>query len=448
MPTVPAFGTMVNDPSLNDRARECAELLVRRLADPELVAEAVARCDRAAQYPFEWGGASLFVGPAGTAVAFQNAARALPAEADYWRELAYRQLAAAARHTCDVPLAQCSMASGTAGLAFAFAQCAVDDPRYRPTLRKLSARLATQVLATPGPRGVNGVTDADYDLINGRAGILAQLCTDWRSDQLVEQAVGSLVDDLVWLCTPTSATGREPWFIPPANYPPLEEYHEDFPHGYVNLGLAHGLPGPLAALSCAVLAGVRHERLPETIQHVAEYVIEFSLAEPDGPHWPTGVGLTDDGAEDRARRPPAAWTWCYGTPGVACALLKAGAALGDDGLRTAAVDAFEGFLRRLDKHSRFPSATLCHGGAGVLAICALFARETGSVLARDKLGLLLEQVLAHCDPALPLGVQELEQPGILLDSPALLSGSAGVALALWSATAPIGSGWERALLIS
>ena len=147
-------------------------------------------------------------------------------------------------------------------------------------------------------------------------------------------------------------------------------------------------------------------------------------------------------------RVPTRTAWCYGAPGIACALLVAAETLGDDGLRAVAIDAFDGVLRRVAAHGGFPSATLCHGTAGVLAMCVRFARDTGSALARRELPVLTEQLLAHCHPDLLLGVQDLEQPGILLDSPGLLTGSAGVALALWSASTPVPARWERALLIS
>lgn len=435
-------------PGLAAEARSCAELLIRRLADPELVAEAVASSQRSARYPFGWGGASLAAGPAGSALAFRYAARVLPGEAADWAARSHEQLVDAVRSTHHLPMVERGLAAGTAGLALTLADCAGDDPRYDTARRALDTKLALQVIEAPTWRNDHGVRDGDYDLVLGAAGILAHLASVPAPDAVVRQAVGVLVDDLVWLCAPPHGGRSQPWFIPPEHYPPLGDHLAHFPHGYVNLGLAHGIPGPLAALCFAASAGYRHDLLLDTIRHVAGYLVAVSFEDEWGRNWGTGVPLTDTGGECWTDRVPTRTAWCYGAPGIACALLVAAETLADDGLRAVATGTFDGVLRRVAAHGGFPSATLCHGAAGVLAMCVRFARDTGSVLARRELPVLTEQLLAHCHPDLLLGVQDLEQPGILLDSPGLLTGSAGVALALWSASTPVPARWERALLIT
>ncbi|MDQ3989451.1 MAG: lanthionine synthetase C family protein, partial [Actinomycetota bacterium] len=432
-------------PGLAAEARSYAELLIRRLADPDLVAEAVAKSQRSARYPFGWGGASLAAGPAGSALALRYAARVLP-DGD-WAARSDQQLVDAVHSTHELPLVEAGLAAGTAGLALTFADCARDDTRYATARHTLDTKLALQVIEAPKWRSDHGVRDGDYDIVLGAAGILAYLASVPKADAVLRRAIGVLVDDLIWLCAPRPGGQSQPWFIPPEHYP-LDDYQDQFPHGYVNLGLAHGIPGPLAALCFAASAGYRHDLLLDTIRHVATYLVAVSLDDECGRNWSMGVPLTDTGAQRRTGQVPTRTAWCYGAPGIACALLLAAETLADDGLRAVAIDTFDGVLRRVAVYGGFPSATLCHGAAGALAMCVRFARDTGSVLAQRALPALTEQLLAHCDPDLLLGVQDLEQPGILLDSPGLLTGSAGVALALWSASTPIPARWERALLIT
>lgn len=446
--TTPHAPSLLTSPILAVKAKTCAELLTRRLADPDLVAAAVASSEQRARYPFGWGGASLAAGPAGSALAFRYAARAVPGEAAEWAACAHQQILDAVHSTHEIPLAERGIAAGTAGLALTLADSADDDPRYDTTRRTLDRKLALQVIEAPPWRSEQGVRDADYDAVAGAAGVLAYLASSPQPDAMVRQAVDVLVDDLVWLCAPRPDGRGRPWFIPPEHYPPLVDYREHFPHGYVNLGLAHGIPGPLAALCFAAAAGYHDGVLLDTIRRTAGYLLEVSVTDGWGRTWATGVPLTSTGDERPPDHGPTRVAWCYGAPGVACALLAAAQTLADDDLRAAAVDTFEGVVRRMSAHGGLPSATLCHGVAGLLAICVRFARDTGSVLARRAVPTLTEQLLAHCDPGLPLGVQDLEQPGILLDSPGLLAGSAGVALALWSASLPVPARWERALLIS
>lgn len=445
-------------PGLAAEARGCAELLTRRLAEPELVAEAVANSERTARYPFGWGGASLAAGPAGSAMTFRHAARMLPGEAADWAARSHEQLVEAVQYTHELPLTDRGLAAGTAGLALALADAASEDTRYTTARGTLDRKLALQVIEAPSWRSAQGVQDGDYDIVRGAAGVLAYLASVPQPDALVRQAVDVLVDDLVWLCTPRSDGVGHPWFILPERYPPLSGYQENFPHGYVNLGLAHGIAGPLAALCYAAsdfaasgftaTTGYRQHQILQTIRHVADYLVAVSFDDGRGRNWAMGVPLTSTGAQDQVDRTPTRTAWCYGAPGVACALLAAAQTLADSDLRALAIDTFDGVLRRVAEHGGFPEATVCHGAAGALAICVRFARDTESVLARRALPALTEQLLAHCDPDLLLGVQDLEQPGVLLDSPGLLSGSAGVALALWSAATGVPARWERALLIT
>ncbi|GAA4035945.1 lanthionine synthetase C family protein [Allokutzneria multivorans] len=411
-------------PALAERARDTAKLILTRLADPVVVEEAVAASERRATLPYGWGGPGLFVGHAGSALAFQAAHRAFPHEAAHWRGLAHQHLATAAKASFDSPLTHAGVSSGTAGLAFAFADSLREEPRYGGTLDKLNAQLADQVLDAPSWRGRDGVRDRDYDAISGAAGTLAHLSAVRDPDPLVRRAIGSLLDDLSWLC-------QGNWVIHPRDYP-LPEYADNYPHGYVNLGLAHGIPGPMAALSFAHRAGHRRDGVVEAIRHTADYLAEQSC------RWPVGIPLSESGTEVRDRAKPGRLAWCYGAPGVACALLNASITLDDNDIRHVAV---EGFSAALDGFDGLPEATLCHGVAGVLVISTIFASHNRR--GPSDVEMLTEHLLSHCDKDFPLGVRENG-----LDDPGLLTGSAGVALALLTATGDIDRHWQRALLFT
>lgn len=428
-------------------AEATALMLADRLADVDRVDQAVLSSESRAQFEFGWGGASLAAGPAGSALVFGTAAALQPDRADHWHDLAHRSLVDASSSTHEQPVSELGLAGGAAGLACAFAVCSRFEPRYVPTLTKLLDSLAAQVLAAPRHRPDHGVRDRDYDLVTGWAGTLVALGPNWSASPVVASAVASLTDDLVWLC---GSRTRRAWQIPPEHYP-LPEYRKSFPYGYVNLGMAHGVPGVLAAAALTSSAGYPDDRLLALVADLADYLQEVAVEDRWGRNWTYGVPLDSNGGEDREtlrQTAPSRTAWCYGAPGVACALLLAAEALADDGLQRVAIEAAEGSLRRFADHDGFGSATVCHGAAGLLAVAARFARA-GSPLADRMVPDLVGHVLDHCEEDLPLGVQDLEQPGVLLDSPGLLTGSAGVALALAGAARPdIDHGWERALVLS
>lgn len=425
-------------------AARMAELISHRLADPDLVATAVRTSEQAARYPFAWGGASLYSGPAGISLLFRHAARVAGQPAGDWSVLAHRELVRAVASTAEQPLAESGLAAGTAGLALVVVDAARTDHRYSDAARSTVDRLVRQVVDGPSWRTDDGVRDSDYDVIVGAAGTLSYLGRTLATDDRVEPAVARLVDDLIWLCG--RGDGRPHAYIPPRHYP-SDDYRHAFPDGYVNMGLAHGLPGVLAALSIARAGGYRRPGLGTLIRELADYVAGAATFDGHGPVWGTGVAVDASGTELPPRPGAAQTAWCYGTPGVAVALLHAATALDDDGLRRRATDAFASVLTRFADRPTIPSATLCHGAAGLLMICAMFAEE-GDATAVAALPALTGHLLTHCDPELPLGVRDLEQPGVLLDSPGLLSGAAGVALALWTVGAAADRDWLHALLLA
>ncbi|SDD68922.1 lanthionine synthetase C family protein [Glycomyces harbinensis] len=434
---------------LRESANRMAAAIAHRLTDTDLVDESVRGSAARAANPFGWGGPSLFGGHAGQALLFEYAARAVPEEADRWRAAARESLRTAARLTQQMPLADPSIGYGTAGLASALAECEVHQPGYRRALGAVNRKLAEQIQQFPRPDGDDGTSPARYDAIQGAAGMLGHLVSVPDPEPAVRAAADRLVDDLTWTCLPvTEYGGNARWHVAP-------RYLEDpddaarFPNGYLDLGLAHGIPGPLSALSRAWRAGYRRPAQREAIRHTADRLVAWSVTDHWGANWPRTIALDEDGAPEPPVEPVGRLAWCYGAPGVCAALLDAALALDDDELRATAVAGLRADLQRLrEGRAHVHTAALCHGAAGLLAIAQKFTAH-GDRSIGEFVPELTERVLAGCDPSLPLMVQQIHSnaPEIGLDSPGLLEGAAGVALTLWSASGAVGRGCHRALLI-
>ncbi len=161
--------------------------------------------------------------------------------------------------------------------------------------------------------------------------------------------------------------------------------HPD-PAEVVNLGLAHGVPGMLAALNFA---------LPDD-RALARRYVDLLLATShrvDGAHrW---------GAVWRADEPPSARrAWCYQTVGVAAVLYDRARLDGDGALRALAADAVAAVLEPRHDGEQSWDAALCHGRSGVAAIAWHFADDERLV---EHAGALARRVLAEYDPSRPLG---------------------------------------------
>jgi lantibiotic biosynthesis protein len=363
-----------------------------------------------------------------------------------WEASAHRYLGMAAQASHEIPMTRPALLGGTSGLALVLESFHRQEPRYRRARAVLHEQVAEQVLSWTWRRPGVGVAVEDYDLVSGAAGILGALVSMDAPGACVDRAIAQLLGYLVWLAE-VDTPGQERWFVSPPHFY-HEEYHRWSPHGYVDLGLAHGVPGPVAALSLAWQAGYRIDGQREAIERLSRWLLVQRLPDPWGPHWPNDVAVRGPEPPARGEGTHLRPAWCYGDPGVAAALWLAGSALQDEGLCRTAVESLEGVFRRPFEGHRLISPTICHGIGGLLVISLRVAARSRSETIRQEIPKLVAKLLDTCRHDVPLGVQDQEVPGNFVDDPGFLTGAAGVALVLLTASTSTPPGWDRALLIA
>jgi lantibiotic modifying enzyme len=366
-----------------------------------------------------------------------------------WDALAQHYLQCAAAKTQEAQIGTPGLFDGTTGMAFTLRQASRGGTRYRKTLNTLHEGLCAQVLARlwrhSGPE--EGTALHDFDLISGAAGILAYLVSLEQPAAVIQQAIAHLLEYLLWLGEPGQPAGRERWYISPARLP-NDLHRQAFPQGNFNCGLAHGIPGPLAALSLTWLAGYRFPGLRETIAYLADWIIGHRIKPAWGIDWPDSIPLESASTADEWQRlSPTRTAWCYGAPGVARSLWLAGSVLEDDQLRRTGIAAIESALRHQFVQRDILSPILCHGTAGLLHICLRFAHESQSSLVQAQIPLLVEQILEVFHPSFPLGFRASDED-MLVDQPGWLGGAPGIAMVLLAATTDVMPTWDRALAIA
>jgi lantibiotic modifying enzyme len=394
---------------------------------------------------FLWGGASFSNGFTCLAHLYLYIARSIHGLG--WEETAHKYLRMSAQITQEIPLMGPSLFGGTSGFSMVVSAFCEDEPRYQQTHERILVDMAKQILAFPWKREPSGVASSDYDVIGGAAGILGTLVALQSPVDIVQDSMQTLLHFLVWL-SGEDELGRKNWFTSP-EYFPLERYRERYPDGYFNLGLAHGIPGPLAALSLAWQAGYRVPGQREAIEQLSHWIVAHQVQDVWGINWPSGVPLAESHSPELwSQLQPSRTAWCYGAPGVASALWLAGDALEDEALHRIAVEGIEAVLRRPIPMRDIDSPTICHGIAGLLAICLRFAHVSQSKLIKEHVTHLTNQLLDACGPQLPLGVQDEESKGLFVDDPTFLTGAAGVAMVLAATATTVEPKWDRALLIA
>lgn len=420
-------------------AREVASRSVRRDTLRAAVTAAAAQSTFPASV--QWDGVSVAQGSAGIALLCGAMDAVFPGEG--WDRHGHAHLSAALEGTRPARSAT-SLFAGVAGLALTADLLSRGQSRYQRLLTTLDDVVAAEAQRGAARLGdVRGIPVGSIDLISGLAGTTAYLLRRRGTGAAVDGALDAALAALAGLLADRSS--------PPAWHTPVawirDEERPHYPHGNLNCGLAHGLPGPLAVLALALRDGHVVPDGHAAVAAAAGWLADHRVDDAWGPNWPNAVPLREDGSAG-APSEPARAGWCYGAPGVARALWLAGEALDDAAVRDLALDAVRAVVDRPAERRWLSSPTFCHGAAGLLQVLLRFARDTGAPDLAAASADLCAGVLAAHEPQTLLGYRNVEPGGVLVDHPGLLDGAPGVALVLLAAGTATDPVWDRFFLLS
>jgi hypothetical protein len=230
------------------------------------------------------------------------------------------------------------------------------------------------------------------------------------------------------------------WWTDPAWVAP--ETRAEFPRGYYNLGLAHGVPGVIAFLGQVCAAGVAVGKARPLLDGAVRWLREQDSLD-SFPFW-----IVPGGTGEKARL-----AWCYGDPGVAAALLGAARHVEESAWESAALAIARRAAERPHAEAGVRDAALCHGSAGLAHLFNRMYQATGEPRLAEAARSWLEQTLAMRRPGRGVGGYEAWRPDEAVGQtwsadPGLLNGATGIALALLAVTTSLEPLWDRMLLVS
>lgn len=293
-------------------------------------------------------------------------------------------------------------------------------------------------------------TTADYDLINGLVGLgVLALGRAERTGDV--QGLARIVERLDARKVPRGPGVA--WKTDPSVLPAFTR--AKYPNGYYNLGVAHGVPGVIGFLCRALefqdLLPQPIELLREAVHWVLSCRIEES-AQSIVPPWQAAEEQPSSGRS----------AWCYGDAGVAACLMPALRWLPEASL----ADRVRNLAHRAASlpvdGSGVVDAGVCHGSSGLGLLFARLHYETGEPAFAEASRRWYQNTLERYVPETGIGgfvmwTRLPDQPSRLPTAPPtmgwapdaeFLAGSAGVALSLLSASAPVAPKWDRLLLLS
>jgi hypothetical protein len=378
-----------------------------------------------------WGHC-LATGAAGIALLHLEYARAGTGRWD----TAHQWAAAMTRNPITAHPDACGLYRGAPAVAFTLH--AAGQPAYATALGILDSHITTLTrhrLERAHKRIEGGQLPAlgEFDLISGLTGIGVYLLHQHGGGDLLRDVLSYLIR----LAEPLKTGGEERpgWWTGSG---PDGRPSPRWPGGHGNLGLAHGIGGPLALLSTAMRRGITVTGHADAIRRICAWLDQWRSGARSRAWWPGVISLPEWQARTIRQPGPGRPSWCYGTPGLARAQQLAALALADTARQRLAEQALAGCIADKRQLSQLGDASLCHGWAGLIQTTWRAAADAGS----DA------ELAAHLPRLLTRMEQHLHRHG----PPArdgLLEGVAGVRLAqhTTAANAPPASRWDACLLL-
>lgn len=345
-------------------------------------------------------------------------------------DAAHASLANATRHQL-ISDDHAGLFFGAPAVAFALHTAAFGTGRYQRALHALDTAviaLTRRRLEHAHARIDRGHRPraAEFDLLYGITGLGAYLLGRDPHSEIVRHVLSYLVRLTEPL--PADEEGLPGWWT---SHAPMARAAYSFPRGHGNLGMAHGITGPLALLSLAARHGTTVDGHTGAIERVCAWLDALRQEGPVGPWWPQWITPADQHPRPRVQPGPPRPSWCYGTPGLARAQQLAGIALGDAGRQRMAEAAMLACLSDPAQLGQISDGGLCHGAAGLLCTVRRIAQDAPPGVFADHLP-KLRALLADQEAAREDG---------------LLEGRTGTALITENDGVPA-TGWDACLLLN
>ncbi|MFF8096338.1 lanthionine synthetase C family protein [Streptomyces sp. NPDC016675] len=433
---------------LRERAAAVSAEILDRLADPAATMAATRipahAADDGVAEPI-WAELTLGSGSPGLALAFAGAAR------DAARQVprAHAYLTTGTRAVSSRPGTAGGIFKGPGALAFAVLVAHRTTGGYVSALQRFDTYQRDLVGAVLPPVEDRPLpTIGHYEVVRGLTGVGRYLLA---RAECCEAPLTAVLDYLVRLSLGTvehRGAHVPRWWALDA---PRVGSEAAFPGGHLNLGLSHGVAGPLALLALAWEEGFRVPGQQEAMEATAELLRTWAVADRYGLYWPGYLSFAQWQRGPAAYDGSAKWpAWCYGAPGVSRALQLAGRALGRTDLTDLARASIDRLLVLPRSAWGIDDHALCHGWAGALHQLGRLDepwRDPRLAELRDDIA---AELVSAFDPALPFGLRfTMTKVPFGSDVSGYLDGAAGVALALDSyAVGGTPADWDMPLLLA
>ncbi len=282
----------------------------------------------------------------------------------------------------------------------------------------------------------------DYDLVSGLVG-LGFYALDHNNRAFAKDVLNQVVRRLDELAL--ARDGGLTWSTRPELM--FAATAAEYPEGYFNLGVAHGVPGIVGMLARACQMDLGGELGRKLLDGAVAWLLAHRRPDDGGSAFTSYFSDSDSGGSAGTACPSG---WCYGDAGIASILLCAGQAAGVPAWEREALAIADSDCGRRWLDPEAIGLTLCHGTAGrghlYNRIYHASGDETFGRSARAWFEATLD--LRRPEGALAGYVNWWPESRTWSADPGLLVGAAGVGLALLAAATPLTPDWDSPFLLA
>ncbi|MDO5649463.1 MAG: lanthionine synthetase C family protein [Gallicola sp.] len=288
---------------------------------------------------------------------------------------------------------------------------------------------------------LNNIDPAHFDLVNGMSGTCHYLLSceqDIKRDEAITSILKFLVNMIIGKKF-INNVGVPYWHIGKEH---LRQPYEitEYPNGYLNFSLSHGVCSVLFVLSESLSKGIVVENQKKAIDYLLSLYKKYGeLNEEDGiVYWPGMISLEDFLNNNYKSYKSPRQSWCYGSIGISGSLLAISLFLENKKLYFEMCDNLVKISNKNIYEYRLNSPIICHGYSGILEILLTSSKKHVKNINKNTINQLVKLLIDGYDDNSLFGYKDYtisdNQKNIYTfkDRNSLLEGSAGIVLTLAS----------------
>ncbi|WP_242307533.1 lanthionine synthetase C family protein [Bacillus cereus group sp. BfR-BA-01331] len=371
---------------------------------------------------------------------------------DKWDQIAHNYVLKINEYLAEKGMTSTSIFQGLAGIGLAVTALSKGFTRYQNFIEQINEIIIKQInLMLPlyyERLEANNLKMSDYDVISGLTGVGRYLLFYKERER---DSLEKILSFLIKMTQDKKINGHlaPGWYTSSENQF-LDHEKKLYPNGNFNLGLSHGITGPLALLAQSLENGIEVTGHKEAITKIADWIIQFKIETEKGLFWSFRVDWEEFIAGKGKKENISRAAWCYGTPGVARTIYLAGKALGNQEYIDVSLKALDDIFKLERNEWGLYSPTFCHGFAGLLHILNLMYIDTKEPNFKEYIMELLEMILEKFDKDSNFGFYNYELDKDKINSSiniGLIEGVSGILLVLLGLLKPIRTNWDAAFLL-